>query len=67
MRYDRKDKSYSFPDLHKMSFAGEQGFDGELEGRAALEVPREKYLGTASNSDVPLVGHRRYFSEVKGF
>ena len=67
MRYDRKDKTYSFPDLHKMSFAGEQGFEGKLEGRATLEVPRSKYLATDSVNDVPRVGQRRYLSTVEGF
>ena len=67
MRYDRKNNSYSFPDLHKMSFAGEQGFEGKLEGRATLEVPRSKYLTTGSNNDVPPTGQRRYLSTVEGF
>ena len=67
MRYDRKNNIYSFPDLHKMSFAGEQGFEGELEERATLEVPGEEYLTTESTSDTPPVGHRRYLSTVEGF
>ena len=39
MRYDRRANEYSFPDFSKMSFAGQQGLFGELEGHAALEVP----------------------------
>ena len=67
MRYDRKENIYFFPDFHKMSFAGEQGFDGELEEQATLEVPGEEHLTTNSTSDVPPVGHRRYLSTVEGF
>ncbi|KAL8785045.1 MAG: hypothetical protein Q9195_008805 [Heterodermia aff. obscurata] len=67
MRYDRKDNSYSFPDLDKMSFAGEQGFEGELEGPATLEVPRSKHRATKSSIDGPPVEHRRYLSSVEGF
>ena len=67
MRYDKKDNIYSFPDFHKMSFAGEQGFDGELEEQATLEVPREQHPAKDSVSDVPPNGNRRYLSTVEGF
>ena len=67
MRYDRKDNSYSFPDLDKMSFAGEQGFNGELEERATLELPRKKHRATNSRSEGPPLGRRRYLSTEEGF
>ncbi|KAL8771059.1 MAG: hypothetical protein Q9209_003478 [Squamulea sp. 1 TL-2023] len=38
MRYDRRTKQYTYPDLSRMSFAGEQGLFGELKEPPTLEV-----------------------------
>lgn len=38
MRYKPETKIYSFPDIFKMEFGGEQGLVGELDGRPTLEV-----------------------------
>ncbi|KAI4270285.1 MAG: hypothetical protein L6R38_007174 [Xanthoria sp. 2 TBL-2021] len=37
MRYDRRSKEYIFPDIMRLSFAGEQGLFGEIEGPAQEE------------------------------
>ena len=38
MRYKQETKVYSFPDIFKMNFDGEQGLFGELENKSTLEV-----------------------------
>ena len=38
MRYKQEIKVYSFPDIFKMNFDGEQGLFGELEDKPTLEV-----------------------------
>ena len=38
MRYEQETKVYSFPDIFKMNFEGEQGLFAELEDKPTLEV-----------------------------
>lgn len=72
MRYRRQAKEYSFPDFSKMSFGGEQGYFGELEERATIEVgsgfvPLEQHMGEISLGGSPPPERRRIASSTLGF
>lgn len=60
MRYKPASEEFRFPALDRTDFAGEQGFEGELEGKATIS---ENVAGRYSA--VPQ--HDRFWSDAQGF